>query len=140
MRRGIWIGAAVLIAFAAAIPVWLVLDDDGGERTQGALTQPTRAALDCSAARVRGCPELNQLLATLDAELQGDQGEARIAATQTSIKENSFYKAALVDALTQQDQLALQQALERQQQTMSMLSNLSKKYAETHQAIINNLK
>jgi type VI protein secretion system component Hcp len=38
MRRGIWVGAAVLIAVAAAIPLWLVLDD-GGERRAAALTE-----------------------------------------------------------------------------------------------------
>jgi len=36
MRRGIWFGAAVLVALAAALPLWLVLDD-GGVRRLGAI-------------------------------------------------------------------------------------------------------
>jgi type VI protein secretion system component Hcp len=36
MRRGIWLGAAVLIAIAAALPLWLVMDD-GGVRRLGAI-------------------------------------------------------------------------------------------------------
>lgn len=36
MRRGIWVGAAIVVAIAAAIPLWLVLDD-GGVRRLGAI-------------------------------------------------------------------------------------------------------
>jgi type VI protein secretion system component Hcp len=36
MRRGIWLGAAVLVALAAALPLWLVMDD-GGVRRVGAI-------------------------------------------------------------------------------------------------------
>lgn len=38
MRRGIFLGAAVLIAAAAAIPLWLVFDDDGDRRTAALTT------------------------------------------------------------------------------------------------------
>jgi type VI protein secretion system component Hcp len=40
MKKTIWIGAAIVVAVAAAIPLWLVLDN-GGERRAGALTEPT---------------------------------------------------------------------------------------------------
>ena len=40
MRRGLWVGAAVLLALVAAIPLWLALDGDG-ERRAAALQEPT---------------------------------------------------------------------------------------------------
>jgi hypothetical protein len=40
MRRGIWVGAAILVAVAAAIPLWLVVHD-GGVRRLGALDPAT---------------------------------------------------------------------------------------------------
>jgi type VI protein secretion system component Hcp len=40
MRRGIWIGAALLVAVVAAIPLWLVLDD-GGVRRLGSIDSTT---------------------------------------------------------------------------------------------------
>lgn len=40
MRRGVWLGAAVLVAVAAAVPLWLVLDD-GGVRRLGAISGTT---------------------------------------------------------------------------------------------------
>ena len=42
MRRGILVGAAILVAVAAAIPLWLALDD-GGDRRAAALQEPTAA-------------------------------------------------------------------------------------------------
>lgn len=39
MKRGIWIGTAVLVAAVAAVPLWLSLD--GGSRNQAALAETT---------------------------------------------------------------------------------------------------
>jgi hypothetical protein len=43
MRRGLWIGAAIFVAAAAAIPLWLVVDD-GGDRRAGALSSERTSA------------------------------------------------------------------------------------------------
>ncbi len=42
MKRGLWIGAAILVAAAAAIPLWLVVDD-GGDRRAGAVAREDNA-------------------------------------------------------------------------------------------------
>jgi type VI protein secretion system component Hcp len=42
MKRILWIGVAVLVAAVVAVPLWLVLDDDGARRA-GALVTPTAA-------------------------------------------------------------------------------------------------
>jgi hypothetical protein len=140
MRRGIWAGAAIAIAVVVAIPLWLVLDD-GGERNQAALTDAPPTVLDCSLAKARGCEEFNTLLANLDRELAASARPASIEALQTAIQRDAFYNAlSTVAELTEQQRLVLQRYLERQQQTMSTLSNISKKLQDTQQAIISNIK
>lgn len=140
MRRGIWVGAAILVAFAAAIPLWMAVGGDDGERNQAALTQAPRPVLDCSRARAQGCQELNALLADFDRELEGSQRSATIAATQAAIEENALYKTAVLGELSEQDMLALQRHLQKQAELMATLSNVAKKHYETQQAIIQNMK
>ncbi len=44
MRRTIWIGTAILLAAAAAVPLWLALDDGGEQRRTAALSSTPEAS------------------------------------------------------------------------------------------------
>ena len=82
MRRGIWLGALIAVVLATAIPLWLVLGDDGGgSRRAAALVTETK----CSEAKDQeACEEFLRQLRTvygqyelLQAELRTTQSEVQ---------------------------------------------------------------
>jgi hypothetical protein len=140
-RRAIWIGAAILVAVAAAVPLWLSLD--GGSRNQAALAETTATApVDCNRAKnAEACAELNRLMLELERELaEIDRLRQSVDRQQDAIQENSEYLAATRDELSQQDALALQAFLEKKSQLEQMISNVMKANADTQNALAAALK
>jgi hypothetical protein len=137
MRRGILIGAAIFVAVAAAIPLWLVLDNGNG-RSKAALVERAPDAVNCQGTRdPEACAEVNSLLRKLDAELaEIDARQASVDLIQEAITE----KLANQDELSAATNLQLQRYMEAQSARFTMLSNIMKKYHDAAQAIINNLK
>lgn len=141
MKRGLWIGAAILVAAAAAVPLWLSLDD--GSRNQAALAETTEAeAVDCSRARnAEACAELNRLLLELDRQLaEIKQRQESVEKNQDAIKENAHYLAGTKGELSQQDMLLLQRFMEQKSQLEQMISNVMKAASEAQSGIAANLK
>jgi hypothetical protein len=77
MKRGLWIGAAILVAAAAAIPLWLVVDD-GGDRRAGALS-PERSSAGAWSI------ELDGVKAGPAVSVAGCVTEADVGATETGV-------------------------------------------------------
>jgi hypothetical protein len=141
MKRGIWIGTAILVAAAAAVPLWLSLD--GGGRNQAALAETTETeAISCDRARnAEACAELNRLLLDLDRQLaEINQRQQSVEKNQDAIQENAHYRAASRDELSEELRLRLQLYQERRAAYVQMLSNMMKKASDTSQSIVANLK
>ncbi|MGZ8739748.1 MAG: hypothetical protein ACXWZ8_04040 [Gaiellaceae bacterium] len=141
-RRSFWIGAAILVAAsAAAVPLWLSLDDES--RTQAALTERTESeALDCERARdTEACAELNRLFIDLDRQLaEIDRLRQSVDRQQDAIQQNEEYLAATKNELAQQDMLMLQRLFEKKAQLEQMISNVMKAYADTQNSLAAALK
>jgi hypothetical protein len=141
-RRSIWIGAAtVVVAAAAAVPLWLSLDD--GSRNQAALAETTESeALDCNRAKnAEACTELNRLLLDLDKQrAEIDRQRDLIVTYQEAIEANAHYLAAKKGELTDRDILELQAFLEKKSQLEQMISNAMKAYADTQNSLAAALK
>ncbi len=132
MRRSLWIGAAALVIAAAAVPLWLVLDDGGGDgRRAAALVAET----DCSRAKDEtACLEVNRQLVVLNSELV--ELDQRMREVQEAV---GSWETKLNDLPDDDAQLAnvdLQNILQKQQQTLQMLSNISKMLHDTAQSVI----
>jgi septal ring factor EnvC (AmiA/AmiB activator) len=173
MRRGIWIGAAILVAVAAAVPLWLALDDEGGSaRRPAALAAQT----DCSSARdAEACAALLRQLQAVDAgysklETQLAATASDIAALQTAagagrdapdallkvgedivavenhmdaVRAEMAKWTDMLNSVGDDAQLAnveMQNIVQKQQQMLQMLSNISKNLHDTIRAVVNNLK
>ena len=141
MKRTIWIGTAILVAAAAAVPLWLSLDD--GSRNQAALAETTETkAINCDGARnAEACAELNRLLLDLDRQLaEINQRQQSVEKNQDAIQENAHYLAATKSELSQEDMLALQRLMEKKAQLEQMISNVMKAASEAQAGIAANLK
>jgi hypothetical protein len=140
-RRSIWIGAAIIVAAATAVPLWLSLD--GGSRNQAALGETTETeAISCDRARdVEACAELNRLLLDLDSQLaEIDRRQQSAQRYLDAIKLNAHYLAGTKGELSQEDMLVLQRLMEQKSQLEQMISNVMKAYAETQNALAAALK
>ncbi|MGZ8702110.1 MAG: hypothetical protein ACXWZY_07440 [Gaiellaceae bacterium] len=132
MRRPLWIGAAAAVLIAVtAIPLWRALDDGGGDERRAAAFV---AETDCSRAKDElACLELNRQLVELDTELEAlDQ---RTDDFQEEIEKWEEKLAATGDD-AQLANVDLQNVLQKQQQTLQMMSNISKMLYDTRQSVI----
>lgn len=134
MKRALFIGAGLFIAIATAVPLYLAAADRGGDRRPAALEEEEQQILNCSfASNPESCLELARLLQTLDDDLVALRERLRAAEPQLlAIQENETFQS-------DDDQLAgrdLQNILQKQQQTLQMLSNISKMLFDTAQSII----
>lgn len=132
MRRSLWIGAAALVIAATAVPLWLVLDDRSGDgRRAAALVAHT----DCSRAEdEKACLELNLQLVELNSDLVAL--DERMREVQEAV---GLWETKLADLPEDDAQLAnvdLQNMLQKQQQTLQMMSNISKMLYDTAQSVI----
>jgi hypothetical protein len=133
MKRIAWLGAGALIALAAAIPVWLVLGDgDGSDGRRAAALQ--EQAIDCSAAEDQDlCAEGSRLVLALDGHLV--VAEESLTAAQVEL-ERWEEKLNSIGDDAQLANVDLQNILQKQQQTLQMLSNISKMLYDTAQSVI----
>jgi hypothetical protein len=142
MKRALLIGAAALIALAAAVPLWMALDGEG-ERTQASLTETTKPEIiDCSALRdPEGCTELNHLLSTLNSQLAAiDERHAEVEKTQAAIEANAMYVDATEGELAELSLAALDRTLEDVSRAFTTLSNASQARHAAAKNAINNVR
>jgi chromosome segregation ATPase len=172
VKRIVWLGAAALIALAAAIPLWLVFDGGGetADRRAAALATET----DCSQAKeadacsalvgqrdevLGALAALERQLAALASEIDAWNNAARETRSDTASEAMLEVGKAVVALEAQADavqakmveleetlntvgddaQLAnvdLQNILQKQQQTLQMMSNISKTLYDTAQSVI----
>jgi hypothetical protein len=140
MKRGIWIGAAILVAAAAAVPLWLSLD--GGSRNQAALAETTETkAINCDGVRdAEACADLNRLVADLGTQLSEiDRRQAMVEELQAEIERNGLYLAGTKGDLPPDHALELKAALE-QSANFALVSNLQSDLHRRLMAIIANLR
>jgi hypothetical protein len=143
----LWTGAAILVAVAVAVPLWLVAGNDG-DRRSAALAQGRSAALvdekalDCSGEKEpEACAELNRLLEALDGHLAAiDERLRAVDEIHGAVQRNKFYLAAVEHELSEEDMLALQRAMERRNQLELLISNVMKAAYQAGQAAISALK
>lgn len=135
MKKGIVIAAVALVALAAAPALWLLLDDGGSDdRRAGALAAPT---LDCTRAKDPDlCAEGNRRLQALDSNLVVASERLRMAQTELAEIEEWQEKLNQVGDDAQLANVDLQNILQKQQQTLQMMSNISKMLFDTAQAVI----
>jgi hypothetical protein len=160
MRRGVWAGLAVLVAVAAAIPLWFVIaGGDGGERRPAALEEQT---LDCGSAKEpEACARLQRLLDALredlgaldeqlrqaDAALEASGDDAQLANVDLQnilqkqqqnlqMMSNISMELSVLGDDAQLANVDLQNILQKQQQTLQMMSNISKMLYDTAQSVI----
>jgi chromosome segregation ATPase len=176
MKRIAWLGAAALIALAAAIPLWLVFD--GGGETTDRRAAALATETDCSQAKdadacsalVRQQDEVLGALAALERQLAAlasqvdaannftreirrdlaseailEVGQS-IAALDSQADQVQVKLAELEETLNtvgDDAQLAnvdLQNILQKQQQTLQMMSNVMKTLHDAAKSAIQNMK
>jgi uncharacterized phage infection (PIP) family protein YhgE len=132
MKRALLLGAAALIALAVAVPLWLVLDGGGNDGRRTAALQ--EGSVDCSRAKSPElCAEGARRLRAYESQVAAAAEELSRAESELKAWEETLNSAGDDAQLANVD---LQNILQKQQQTLQMMSNISKLLYDTAQSVI----